>query len=574
MSQAQVSGLSGQGPPWWHGAVIYQLYVRSWRDSDDDGYGDLRGIIERLDHLSWLGVDAIWLSPTMPSPDVDWGYDVSDYMGVHPELGTLADLDELIAQAGRRGMRVLLDLPPNHTSSAHPWFAEAASGRTAAHRNYYVWADARPDGGPPNNWLDFTGRPAWQWHDSGQYYLHNFLAGQPDLNWWEPAVHREFARILEFWFERGVAGFRIDVAHGLYKDAELRDNPPLDSGNPLEGAWGLRFVYNFNRPETHGVYRDWRKIAESYSPVRLLLGETWVPDAQQLAAYYGDNDELQLGFNFPFAFSDFEPARLAVIVEQTLAALPPGGCPVWMGSNHDLGRFPSRWCGGDERKVRLALLVLATLPGTSVLYYGDEIGMTDVDVPVALRRDHATLDVHVGGDRDRARTPMPWDGSPGGGFTGSGVTPWLPLAGTDGTGADRTGADRTGADRTGADRTGADRTGIDSTGAGRAGADGAGTVAGQRDDPGSVLSLCRRLLALRRAELGGLADFENLIAAGGQWAYRTGPLVVAANFTDHPADMPAAAGEVLLTTCAEGTPESPGMLRPWEGVITHASSGP
>ena len=253
-----------------------------------------------------------------------------------------------------------------------------------------------------------------------------------------------------------------------------------------------------------------------------------------------------------------------MIVEQTLAALPPGGCPVWMGSNHDLGRFPSRWCGGDERKVRLALLVLATLPGTSVLYYGDEIGMTDVDVPVALRRDHATLDVHVGGDRDRARTPMPWDGSPGGGFTGSGVTPWLPLAGTDGTGADRTGADRTGADRTG----------IDSTGAGRAGADGAGTVAGQRDDPGSVLSLCRRLLALRRAELGGLADFENLIAAGGQWAYRTGPLVVAANFTDHPADMPAAAGEVLLTTCAEGTPESPGMLRPWEGVITHASSGP
>jgi alpha-glucosidase len=244
VSHAQVSR---SGTPWWHGAVIYQLYVRSWRDSNDDGYGDLRGIIEQLDHLTWLGVDAIWLSPTMPSPDEDWGYDVSDYTGVHPELGTLADLDELIAQAGQRGMRVLLDLVPNHTSSAHPWFADAASGREAARRDWYVWADGRPDGGLPNNWLDFTGRPAWQWHDSGQYYLHNFLRGQPDLNWWEPAVHQEFARILEFWFERGVAGFRVDVANGLYKDAELRDNPPLDSDDPLEGAWGLRFVYNTNR---------------------------------------------------------------------------------------------------------------------------------------------------------------------------------------------------------------------------------------------------------------------------------------------------------------------------------------
>jgi alpha-glucosidase len=529
VSHAQVSRL---GTPWWHGAVIYQLYVRSWRDSNDDGYGDLRGIIERLDHLTWLGVDAIWLSPTMPSPDEDWGYDVSDYTGVHPELGTLADLDELIEQAGQRGMRVLLDLVPNHTSSAHPWFADAASGRAAARRDWYVWADGRPDGGLPNNWLDFTGRPAWQWHESGQYYLHNFLRGQPDLNWWEPAVHQEFARILEFWFERGVAGFRVDVANGLYKDAELRDNPPLDSDDPLEGVWGLRFVYNTNRPETHGVYRDWRKIAESYSPERLLLGETWVPDAQRLAAYYGDNDELQLGFNFPFAFASpllttEGPARLAAIVEQTLAALPPGACPVWMGSNHDLGRFPSRWCGGDERKIRLALLVLATLPGTSVLYYGDEIGMTDVDVPVAQRRDHATLDVEGGADRDRARTPMPWDDSPGGGFTGPGVTPWLPIG------------------------------------------DQSRSVTGQRDDPDSTLSLSRRLLALRRAELGrGLADFENLAVTEGVWSYRTGPLVVAGNFTDRPADMPAEAGEVLLTTSAEGVPASPGVLRPWEGVIT------
>jgi alpha-glucosidase len=482
----------------------------------------------------------------MPSPDEDWGYDVSDYTDVHPELGTLADLDELIAEAGRRGMRVLLDLVPNHTSSAHPWFVDAAT-RDAAHRDYYVWADPGPDGGPPNNWLDFTGRPAWQWHESGQYYLHNFLPGQPDLNWWERAVHREFRDILEFWFERGVAGFRVDVANGLYKDAELRDNPPATDDNPLDGAFGLRAVYNSNRPETHGVYRDWRKIAESYSPARLLLGETWVPDAERLAAYYGDHDELQLGFNFLFAFARFDPARLAEIVAHTLAALPPGACPVWMGSNHDLGRFTSRWCGGDERKIRLALLVLATLPGTSVLYYGDEIGMTDLEVPVALRRDNATLDVGQGADRDRARTPLPWDGAPGGGFTGPGVTPWLPMA-----------------------------------------EHPARTVADQRDDPDSTMWLCRRLIALRRAELGGgIAEFENLHVGDGQWAYRVGDLVVAANFTGRPTGRPAAAGEVLLSSAtrvieatgvrgATGVIEAaagPGLLRPWEGIVARPARG-
>ncbi|HEY1616323.1 MAG TPA: alpha-amylase family glycosyl hydrolase, partial [Streptosporangiaceae bacterium] len=224
---------------WWHGAALYQLYVRSWRDGDGDGYGDLRGIISRLDHLSWLGVDGIWLSPTMPSPDADWGYDVSDYTGVHPGLGTLEDLDELIGAARERGLAVLLDLVPNHTSSAHPWFVEARISRDAVHRAYYVWADAAPGGGPPNNWRDATGQSAWTFDDrTGQFYLHNFLAAQPDLNWWQPAVHREFSEILEFWFRRGVAGFRIDVAHGLYKDAELRDNPPDAIGSPLTGQYG------------------------------------------------------------------------------------------------------------------------------------------------------------------------------------------------------------------------------------------------------------------------------------------------------------------------------------------------
>ncbi|HET9081564.1 MAG TPA: alpha-amylase family glycosyl hydrolase [Trebonia sp.] len=521
--------------PWWHGAVIYQLYARSWRDAGGDGIGDLRGVIERLDHLSWLGVDGIWLSPTMPSPDADWGYDVSDYTGVHPELGTLADLDELITRAGRRGMRVLLDLVPNHTSSAHPWFVDAATGRDAPHRDYYVWADPAADGGPPNNWKDFTGRSAWQRHSSGQYYLHNYLPEQPDLNWWNPAVHREFRDILAFWFDRGVAGFRIDVAHGLYKDAQLRDNPPLTGDNSLlDGGFGLRPVYNANRPETHGVFRDWRKIAEDYFPTRLLLGETWVAEPERMASYYGQSDELQLAFNFPFAYAGFDAHLLADVVRRTLAALPAGACPVWMASNHDIGRFPSHWCGGDERKIRLALLVLATLPGTTVLYYGDEIGMADVDVPVSLRRDTATLNSGTDGNRDRARTPLPWDGTPGSGFTKPDVTPWLPVAQPP-----------------------------------------AGNVADQRADPGSILWLCRRLLALRRAQLGGgVADFEQLPAPEGQWVYRTGSLVVAANFSGRDADLPAAAGEVLLTTSGAALPGARGGLGPWQGIVARYSAAP
>jgi len=526
--------------PWWQGAVLYQLYVRSWRDCDDDGYGDLRGIIEHLDHLSWLGTDGIWLSPTMPSPDHDWGYDVSDYTGVHPQLGTLADLDELIAQAGQRGMRVLLDLVPNHTSSAHPWFVDASSGRDSAHRDYYVWADPAPGGGPPNNWLDMTGQSAWQWDDrSGQYYLHNFHQSQPDLNWWDDAVHAEFRQILQFWFDRGVAGFRIDVAHGLYKDALLRDNPPLAGDNPLEGRFGLRPVYNANRPQTHAVYRDWRQLAERYAPARLLLGETWVGDFRKLAAFYGANDELQLAFNFPLVFAGFTAAQLSGVVAQTLANLPAGACPVWMASNHDVGRFPSRWCGGDERKIRLALLVLATLPGTAVLYYGDEIGMTDVAVPPELQRDTMTRGAGtLEGNRDRARTPMQWDPSPAAGFTSPGVKPWLPV-----------------------------------------GDSAARNVADQRADPDSVLWLCHHLIALRHTELGGgIAGYQQLPAPDGQWVYRVGELIVAANFSDRSTALSAPVGEILLATSAAdgaaagtvGTSSAVGtspVLGPWAGII-------
>jgi alpha-glucosidase len=521
---------------WWQGAVLYQLYVRSWLDSDGDGYGDLGGIIARLDYLSWLGVDGIWLSPTMPSPDDDWGYDVCDYRGVHPELGTLADLDRLIAEAGQRDMRVLLDLVPNHSSSAHPWFVASCGEPGSQYRDYYVWADPRPDGGPPSNWLDATGRSAWALDDrSGQYYLHNFLPSQPDLNWWEDAVHEEFRQILAFWFDRGVAGFRIDVAHGLYKDAKLRDNPPQPVQSPLAGRFGLRPEYNANRPETHAVFAGWRRIAESYPAPRLLLGETWVGEFERLAGYYGHDDELQLAFNFPFVFAGFTAPQLAGIVGATLAALPAAACPVWTASNHDVGRFPTRWCGGDERKARLALLILATLPGAAVLYYGDEIGMTDFDVPPELRRDKMTWDDPTPrGNRDRARTPMQWDASPSGGFTERGVMPWLPL-----------------------------------------GDNAVANVARQQADRESVLWLCRDLLSLRRAEFRGqIARYEAVPAPEGQWVYRAGDLIVAANFTDQPGACAEPAGPVLLSS--SGTPRPGGTeltLAPWEGIVARQAGG-
>ena len=502
---------------WWSGAVMYQLYVRSWRDSDGDGYGDLAGVIDKLDYLSWLGIDAVWLSPTMPSPDHDWGYDVSDYMSVHPELGSLEDLDLLIAEAGRRQMRVLLDLVPNHTSEEHPWFVEARSSMDAMHRNWYVWAAPGPEGAPPNNWLDASGDSAWTLDpSSGQYYLHNFLPSQPDLNWWEPAVHGAFEEILRFWFDRGVAGFRIDVAHGLYKDAALRDNPPLPPGQLVGGAGGQEQRFSANRPETHAVFRSWRKIAEEHAPPKLLLGETCVPDAQKLARYYGQDDELQLAFNFPFMAAGFTAPELSKVVRETLRRLPARAVPVWTMSNHDKSRFTTRWCSDGEAKAALALSVLLTLPGTIVIYYGDEIGMTDVDVPIELQRD----DMFLGGrgghpSRDRARTPMQWEPSSTGGFTDGGVTPWLPLGDV-----------------------------------------AAHNVADESKDPRSLLSLCRELLELRRQHIKNHGDrYEQLPAGESQWLYRSGDVMVAANFSDEPAEVQGLSGPVLFSSLGARPPE-------------------
>ncbi len=394
---------------WWQNAVVYQIYPRSFADSNSDGIGDLAGIVQRLDYVAGLGADAIWLTPITPSPNLDWGYDVTDYTAVDPDLGTLDDLDRLVAAARERGIRVLLDIVPNHTSIAHPWFRERP--------DFYVWADE-----VPNNWrAAFGGGSAWTLDEqTGRYYLHNFGAGQPDLNWWSSDVRAEFERILRFWFDRGIAGFRIDVAHGLIHDRELRDDPPATADDqPSVQRIGLKRVYSMNRPEVHEVLRSWRRLAEGYEPPRILLGEAYVLDPQQLAAYYGDGDELNLAFGFLLLHAPFEAERLRAVVERIEAAFPPDALPAWTGSNHDDCRLATRWAGGDERKARLALLMLLTLRGVPVLYMGDELALEDGVVP-----PERVLDV-AEPPRDPGRTPFPW--------TREGAEwrdPWLPFTPT------------------------------------------------------------------------------------------------------------------------------------------------
>jgi alpha-glucosidase len=521
---------------WWRG-VLYQVYVRSFADSDGDGFGDLGGVLERLDHLEWLGIDGIWLSPVMPSPDTDWGYDVSDYRSVHPELGDLETFDRLVSEAGGRGIRVVIDLVPNHTSDQHPWFLEARSSRRSKRRDWYVWADPGPDGGPPNNWISPFGGPAWAFDGtSGQWYLHNFVTEQPDLNWWNPRVREEFEDILRFWLDRGVAGFRIDAAHTLVKDRALRDNPPTtEADHPKIRRVGQRPVYNMNRPEVHEIYRRWRQITDGYGPGRLLMGETWVLALDQLAEFYGrHSDELHLGQNFPFAFCELEADQLEAVVSSTETRLPEGSWPAWFGSNHDMSRFPTRWCDGDEDRVRSALLVLLALRGTALLYYGDEIGMIDVAVPRERLRDSVGIrnwPSDLG--RDPCRTPMQWSPEVGSGFTRPGVEPWLPFGDSE-----------------------------------------RRNVEQQQADPGSVLNLTRDLIRLRASTPLGRGTYRTVSCRGGVWVWERGEgLMIAANLTRDPADVRVEDGEVLIGTTRErdgGRVRGSIRLEPWEGLVLAA----
>ncbi len=514
---------------WWRDGVLYQVYPRSFADANGDGVGDLRGIVEHLDHLAWLGVEGLWLNPTFPSPNADWGFDVSDYRGVHPELGTLEDLDELVARAGEHGIHVLLDLVPNHTSDAHPWFRNR--------RDFYVWRVGR-DGEPPNNWKSVFGGAAWTRDESsGEWYLHNFAPGQPDLDWWNEDVRAEFDDILRFWMDRGIAGFRIDVAHGIVKDRELRDNPAATEDDIEQYRWmGQRPIFSMNRPEVHDVLRRWRSVSEPYDGV--LVGETWVHDVETLATFYGDGvDELHLAFNFVFLLAEFEVATLAPVVAETEARLPQHAWPVWTLGNHDITRFPTRWAQGDPGLSRCALMLLLTLRGTPVLYYGDELAMPEAQIP-----PHRVVDpVGLLGDprrrgRDGARTPMPWRDTPGLGFTLPAVEPWLPFG---------------------------EAAGVD--------------VESQRADRSSVLWLCRDLIALRR-ESDDLrtGSYAEVRASDDVWAYRRGDgFLVALNLGDADAAVPVSGVVAVGTDRSRDGEAVDGTLAlgPREGAVVRLGAG-
>jgi len=522
--------------------VLYQIYPRSFADSDGDGIGDLVGIRERLDHLAWLGVTGIWLNPTMPSPNDDWGYDVADYCAVHPDLGTIDDLDALIAAAGEREIRVLLDLVPNHTSDRHPWFQDALTGRDARHRDFYVWAPPGPDGGAPNNWISNFGGSAWTFHEpTGEYYLAQFLPTQPDLNWWNEEIRERFDDILRFWFRRGVAGFRIDVCHAIVKDRELRDDPPVTPTDHRKLQHRtVKPVYSANRPEVHDVLRRWRTVADAHGApdaaqdeAPILVGETYVLELDELMPFYGTGrDELHLAFNFLFVHADLDAAQMREIVEGVEAGLPPDAWAVYTGSNHDAGRLATRWAMDDERRARAALLIVLTLRGTPFLYYGDEIALPNVPLdpetaldPVARRTGDPS------DNRDVCRTPMPWTAEPGAGFTTPEATPWLPFGDL-----------------------------------------AAHNVAAQKADPASTLHLVRDLIALRRRTPDLTAGtYATLDAPDGAWAYRRGDgVAVAVNLSDATVSVPGVAGRIAIGTdrgrdgeAVDGTLD----LRPSEGVV-------
>jgi glycosidase len=519
---------------WWRDGVVYQIYPRSFMDSNGDGVGDLEGIRQRLDHLSWLGVDALWISPCFPSPMADFGYDVSDYCDIDPRFGTLADFDRLLEDAHARGLRILLDLVPNHSSSEHPWFRESRASFTSAKRSWYVWREPKPDGSPPNNWLAVFGGPAWTFDEAtGQYYLHSFLPEQPDLNWRNPELVRAMHDVVRFWFERGVDGFRIDVVHRIAKDPKLRDNPVLDPG---QGFGGQRHLYDENHPDVHRLLRGLRKLANRYEE-RAYVGEVYLMNPAEVARYYGSNDELHLAFNFSFLQAQWSAEAFRRETERFQKFVGRRGWPDHVLSSHDAPRHASRYDHptlGDAR-ARLAATLLLTLRGTPFLYQGEEIGMRNVKVPDDRLQDPLGFRLHSKLSRDPSRTPIPWQPGPGAGFTTG--EPWLPI-----------------------------------------GADAAlRNVAAQRAEAGSLLQLYRDLIALRKrtpALHGGAYTARRAPKNVFAFERSTGRqrAVVALNFGEAGADVSLGRGRVVEgvhTHLGAALPERLGrlVLGPCEGIV-------
>ncbi|HEX2884547.1 MAG TPA: alpha-amylase family glycosyl hydrolase [Candidatus Limnocylindria bacterium] len=508
---------------WWQTGVVYEIYPRSFADANGDGTGDLAGITAKLDYLAWLGIDAIWIAPFYPSPMADFGYDVADYTDVDPLFGRLDDFDHLLAAAHDRGIRVIVDYVPNHTSDRHPWFVESRSSRDNPRRDWYVWRDPKPDGSQPNNWLSMFGGPAWEWDDrTGQFYLHTFLPEQPDLNWRNPATREAMFDVARWWLERGVDGFRIDVAPMVMKDPDLRDNPPNPSPTPEEierlGAWITQLhLHDHAHPDMHALYRDFRSLLESYPGDRVSIGELHHPDYDTWAKYYGERqDEIHVPFNFHLTYSPWTPEAVRAAIEGVQGALPPGAWASWVLGNHDQPRFASpRRAGRDQAKV--GMLLLLTLRGTPTIYYGEEIGMVDVPVSTEASRDPLERR-EPGRGRDPERSPMQWDASSNAGFCPAHVEPWLPVAPE---------ADRV-------------------------------NVAAQAEDPDSILTLTRRLLRLRKEHpVLHVGDFEPFgPTPEGTYAFRRiglsgrgGRITVVLNLTGETRTVPGCgAGRVLIGT--------------------------
>jgi alpha-glucosidase len=485
--------------PWWKSAVVYQIYPRSFRDTNGDGVGDLEGIRRGLDHLAWLGVDAIWLSPINRSPMADFGYDVSDYRDIDPLFGSLADFDRLVADAHERGIKVLLDWVPNHSSDQHPWFAERP--------DWYVWRDGPALGEPPTDWDAAFGGKTWTWDERrGQWYLHLFLPEQPDLDWSNPEVEAAMHEVLRFWLDRGVDGFRADVVHLIGKDVRQESLPTAPKAWPEPSEL------------THALLRRIRSLLDGYDGHRMMVGEVYILDTEQVATFYGDGDELHLSFNFPPLYAEWSPAAWLEQIETVERTIVPRGWPTWVLSNHDNPRHRTRY--GSEARARAAAVLLLGLRGTPFVYAGEELGLEDAVIP----RDRV---VDPGG-RDGCRAPVPWSADTGHGWASEPWLPWPPDPAEH-------------------------------------------SVARQRDEPTSILHLYRRLLAARRASpalsLGDLAvvHADDAVLA---WTRARGDdrRLVAVNFTDQPASLPVV-GEWALEVASDGATSWTGALAPDQAVI-------
>ncbi len=522
---------------WWQRGVIYQIYPRSFQDSNGDGIGDLAGIIQRLDYLRWLGVDAIWLSPINPSPMADFGYDVSDYTDVDPIFGSLADFDHLLTETHRRDMKLIMDFVPNHTSEQHPWFHESRASRTNPKRDWFIWRDPASDGGPPNNWLSEFGGPAWTKDEAtSQYYYHAYLPQQPDLNWRHPDVRAAMYEALHFWLKRGVDGFRLDTIQHLIEDESFTDNPPnpdFRSGMPPTLTFAR--TRQMDRPEVHDVIAGFRRITDSYDD-RVLIGEVYLP-LERVVTYYGTPGRpgSHLPFNFHLIGAAWKASFLADLIAQYEGLLQPGNWPNWVLGNHDRSRVASRV---GRESAALATLFLLTLRGTPTLYYGDELGLEDVPIPPELVQDPWERRVPgFGFGRDPVRTPMPWDSTERAGFT-SGAS-WLPLN-----------VDR-------------DEKNVET----------------QRAMATSQLRFTRDLIALRRrCPALSLGDYGAVESRGDILVYERlyggTRLTVALNFSATTVYTPLPTGNVLLSSTGGRSSEIVTKLlclRPFEGVVVDTS---